>query len=66
MNGWLIYSLADAERNRRNIGFYLEKSAKIGINLKLLYREYICIGVFDGKLSVRYEGWEIALPDFAI
>ena len=66
MNGWLIYSLPDAERNRRNIGFYLEKSAHIGIKLELLYREYIKIGVFEGKLSIKYGERDIAPPDFAI
>ncbi len=66
MNGWLIYSIPDAARNRRNIGFYLEKSAQSGIKIELLYREYIEIGVFGGKLSVKYEGRGVAPPDFAI
>lgn len=63
---WLIYSIPDAERNRRNIGFYLEKGADLGIKVELLYREYIKIGVSGGKLSVSYEGSEVTLPDFAV
>jgi len=66
LNGWLIYSIPEAERNRRNISFYLEESAKIGIKIDVLYREYIKIGVGQGVLMLKYNGEAKTLPDFVI
>ncbi|MBE6883651.1 MAG: ATP-grasp domain-containing protein [Ruminococcaceae bacterium] len=63
---WLIYSIPEAKRNERNILFYCEESAKVGINLDVLYREYIKIGTNRGKLTIQYNGEERLLPDFVI
>ena len=66
LNGWLIYSIPEAKRNERNISFYLEESAKTGIKLEVLYREYMKIGTKQGVLVLKYNGETKPLPNFAI
>ncbi|MFV0343733.1 MAG: RimK family alpha-L-glutamate ligase [Anaerocolumna sp.] len=66
MIGWLIYSKEDATKNEAYIGFYMEEGKNKGIEIRLIYREDIRFGVFEGKHDLKYQGKMIPLPDFVI
>ncbi len=66
MIGWLIYSQADIEKNKRYIQFYMEEGQKRNIDIRLVVLEELNFGVKKGKwfISGRYD--EITCPDFAV
>ncbi|MGG0178084.1 ATP-grasp domain-containing protein [Gottfriedia acidiceleris] len=66
MIGWLIYSEADAERNRKYIDWLVSGALENGFELKLLYTEDIVIGIRNGVNILYYQGKELSKPAFVI
>ncbi|PGS52729.1 RimK family alpha-L-glutamate ligase [Bacillus sp. AFS041924] len=66
MIGWLIYSEADADRNRSYIDWLISGALENGFELKLLYTEDIVIGIRNGVNTLYYQSKEISKPDFVI
>src|SRR5699024_5838451 len=66
MQGWLLYSEADADRNEQYINWLKEEGQAQGMTISLLYRHKLTIGISHNKPTVMYENKPIALPDFAI
>ncbi|MDY0408587.1 RimK family alpha-L-glutamate ligase [Virgibacillus soli] len=64
--GWLIYSLKDAKTNQTFIDWFIEEAEKQNIDLTLIIREYLQIGIVDNKRTILYEHQSIHEPDIAI
>ncbi|WP_053219008.1 ATP-grasp domain-containing protein [Virgibacillus senegalensis] len=63
--GWLLYKKEDAVSNNAYIEWFIEECRKQDINLLLVLREELTIGVFNGKLEVKTnkkQSW----PDFCV
>ncbi|HZK35265.1 MAG TPA: ATP-grasp domain-containing protein [Bacillota bacterium] len=63
---WLIYSKEEASRNKHYITMYFDECNRRDIELILVYREDIEIGIRNGKPFVLYQGIEQDRPDFVI
>lgn len=66
MTGWLIYGEKDALKNKSYIEFYEKEGRAMGIDIKLILREYLEIGINSSSWFLRYKGKECSKPDFAI
>ncbi|MFB7138295.1 RimK family alpha-L-glutamate ligase [Gottfriedia sp. NPDC056225] len=66
MTGWLIYSEADADRNKSYIDWLISGAMENGFELKLLYTEDLVIGIRNGVNALFYQGKEISKPAFII
>lgn len=66
MLAWLIYDKAGAKRNKHYISIYFEECSKRNIDLVLLYKEDITIGVRGNKPFILHKGIEGERPDFVI
>ncbi|QDP40753.1 ATP-grasp domain-containing protein [Radiobacillus deserti] len=62
--GWIIYRKDDAKRNRSYIDWFVDECAKQSIELKLVLREEIEIGIRNQALSLQAP-YQLS-PDFAI
>ena len=54
-SGWLVYNQHDAIRNHDYIEWMKRESSNIGMNLNLVYRHQIRIGIRQGELLVGTE-----------
>lgn len=66
LTGWLIYNEKDRKRNKSYITWFLEEAEKQEIDLTLIIRESLQVGIIEGRLSLSYKGKKIRLPDFAV
>lgn len=66
MQGWLLYSQKDAEQNRSYIDWFIDEAQKEDIELRLIVREQLDVGIETGRLLWWYEGDAITLPTFAV
>src|SRR5699024_4457092 len=66
MIGWLIYQKVDAIQNRSYIDWFIEEAQQQNVELKLIYREDLTIGLNDYKPVVRIAAVERTLPDFVV
>lgn len=70
MTGWLLYTRADAMRSRDYVQSYLDEAARLGISLRLIYREDLCVRIRDGAAELLHCGCqcghELPRPDFAV
>lgn len=66
MTGWLIYGQRDAEKNKGYIEFYRAEGKNLGIDIELMFRENIEVGIRNNSWFIRYEGKDCSKPDFAI
>lgn len=66
MTGWLIYGQKDAEKNKGYIDFYKAEGKLLGIDIVLLLRERIEVGIKNDSWFIRYNGKDCTKPDFAI
>ncbi|GGD03413.1 ATP-grasp domain-containing protein [Pontibacillus salipaludis] len=66
MNGWLIYSDQDADRNQAFIKWMIEEAAQKGLQLTFVPKEKITIGIRNSRPVVLLQGEEASLPSFAI
>lgn len=65
MNGWLIYKETDSIRNRSYIDWFIDEAKKQSINVTLLLREDISIGIHNDKQIIYVKGKEV-WADFAV
>mgnify|MGYP001310885034 CR=1 FL=1 len=66
MQGWIIYNKRDAIENKSYIEWFIYECKKQDIQLTLLYREQLTIGLKEGMYVVNYENKPISLPDFIV
>src|SRR5699024_11185387 len=66
MNGWLIYNLENAKDNKSYIDWFQTEAKKQQIDLKLVLREELSIGIIDGKYQTTVNGLTVSLPDFIV
>jgi len=66
LRGWLIYRKADAKENEAYIDWFIDEAKKQGLELRLVYRENLNIGLKDNKPIVAYSYETNTLPDFVI
>ena len=66
LQGWLIYTLSDADRNRDYIVWMKHEAGLRHIDLQLMYRECFAIGVLDNQLQIHYHGKPANPPDLAV
>lgn len=66
MQGWLLYSEADAQRNEHYINWLKEEGQAQGMTISLLYRHKLTIGILHNEPTIMYDNKPITLPDFAI
>ena len=64
--GWLIYDQEGAERNASYISMHIEEGEKLGIQIKLLYAEFLSFGIQKQKMVVFYKGQQMEFPNFTI
>ncbi|WP_077299279.1 ATP-grasp domain-containing protein [Virgibacillus pantothenticus] len=65
-NGWLIYSNEDIQANKAYIDWFIEEAALQSIQLELVRREDLMIGIHDKQQAVFRNGKVQAMPDFAV
>lgn len=63
---WIIYNKEDAEENQAYINWFINEAARQNINLTLVLRENIEIGMKDGTLICQVNRQLTSLPDIAI
>lgn len=65
--GWLIYQEIDAKQNASYIDWFQEEAKKQGIQLNLILREEIHLGIINNQKKILLHNQEmISLADFAI
>lgn len=66
LKGWLIYSKKDIGINRAYIDWFITEAALQSIELELIHRENLTIGVLNNKHTVLLNKTHPVLPDFAV
>lgn len=66
LQGWLIYTASDADRNRDYIDWMRHEAGLRHIDLHLMYGEYFAMGVLENQLCIQYHGKLAKPPDLAI
>lgn len=64
--GWIVYKEEDAIKNKVFIEWFKKECAKQQMDLSLILREKLSIGIIDGALSCIVENKRAILPDFVI
>lgn len=66
LQGWLIYTASDADRNRDYIAWMRHEAGLHHIDLHLMYREYFAMGVLENQPCIQYCGKPADPPDLAV
>lgn len=66
MNGWLIYQREDAKVNQTYIDWFQDEAKTMDIDIQVIYRETMSIGIVHGKYCILIDGKKIELPDFIV
>lgn len=66
MIGWIIYDQEDALRNKSYIAWFIDEAKKQGLDLKLILRETLTVGVNEEGILIQVKGEFIALPQFVV
>lgn len=66
MHGWLIYNEQDLIDNRDFADWFVNEAEMIGLQLTIVYREHLLIGLKNGERFITYYGADILLPEYAI
>lgn len=66
LQGWLIYSKEDAQRNAFFIKMHRERGEKLGMELVLHYAEEISTTVEQGGFRLYVQGKRAQTPDFVL
>src|SRR5699024_4849154 len=66
MIGWLIYQKVDAIQNRSYIDWFIEEAQQQHVELKLIYREDLTIGLNNHKPVVRIAAGKDTLTVFVV
>lgn len=64
--GWLIYSKKDALENNSYIDWFIEEARLQNINLTLILREDLTIGIINNKQTIQIKQKQVDIPDFAV
>lgn len=64
--GWLIYKKEDASRNESYINWFIKEADKQDIQLHLIFRDDLLIGIHGINFVTSYRNKTIKLPDFCI
>lgn len=64
--GWLIYSKKDALENSSYIDWFIEEARLQNLNLILVLREDLTIGLINNELTVQLHQKQVNLPQFAV
>lgn len=64
--GWLIYRRSDASRNGSFIEWFLEEAEGQSVQLEIIFREDLKIGILNGQQTILHKGKHVPLPDFAV
>ncbi|SET69947.1 gamma-F420-2:alpha-L-glutamate ligase [Oceanobacillus limi] len=64
--GWLIYSEQDANENKSYINWFIQEASKQGLNLKLILREHLQIGIVNQNQKILLNNSPVKQPTFAI
>jgi gamma-F420-2:alpha-L-glutamate ligase len=64
--GWLIYSKKDALENSSYIDWFIEEARLQDLNLTLVLREDLTIGLFNNEHTVQLHQKQVTLPQFAV
>ncbi|WP_077621342.1 ATP-grasp domain-containing protein [Sediminibacillus massiliensis] len=65
-SGWIIYNKEDAQSNKSYIDWFIDQCRKRHIQLQLVYREDLSIGIFNHQTEVKQNGQTPISPDFVI
>lgn len=65
-NGWLIYSKADAKKNKSFIDWFIEEAQQKDIALRLILREDLTIGIKNNKRTIYLRNKATKPPKLAI
>lgn len=66
MKGWLIYNRQAAKENASYIAWFKKEANLQQINLQVIYRESLTIGIEKGNHILFVNGRKAKIPDFAI
>lgn len=66
MKGWLIYDKQSANENMSYIEWFIDEAKQQSIQLELVYRESLTIGIVDGKHQLFIDQNTVTLPNFAV
>lgn len=66
INGWLIYRKKDVLENQSYIDWFIEEAKQQQINLTLIYRESLTIGIENNEYVILINGGKVPLPLFAV
>lgn len=66
MNGWLIYNEENKAQNESYIEWFQYEAIQQGIQLELVLREQLSIGLVEGKYEIQINGTRKTLPDFIV
>ncbi len=67
MQAWMIYRKPDADHNKHYIAEYQEVGARYGLEIKIIYADYVDFGARqDGEPYLTYYNEPIVLPRLAI
>lgn len=65
-NGWLIYRKKDAADNRSYIDWFIDEAKQQHIQLTLVYRESLTIGIKGNQYIILLNNKKVDLPRFAV
>lgn len=66
LNGWLIYRKEDAQKNQSYIQWFIDEAKQQQINLQLVLREQLKVGIINNQRKIISEQTPVDLPDFAV
>lgn len=66
LNGWLIYRKVDALENDTYIDWFIDEAKQQNVNLQLVYRDALTIGIADGDPRTLIDEVVVTLPDFVV
>ena len=66
LKGWLIYNKDSAKENNTYIRWFIHEASRQNIELQLVLRESLSIGIQNGKRTTYIDGKNVKLPDFLI
>lgn len=66
MNGWLMYHKKDAQENQSYIDWFLEEAKKQNVDIKLVFREDLAVGIVHNHYEMYINGKYQSFPNFIV
>lgn len=66
MNGWLIYDERAATENHSYITWFIDEAKRQHVDIQLVLREQLKVGICHGRYDVTIDGKEVPLPHFVV